>query len=278
MSRLFVCVILLFIATQIFSQEGTASKVYRGEAAIANVTPEEARVRAIRKARLAAVEQQCGVNMQAETMVKDFMLSGDYIHSVTYGQVVEEKIIKETVDINQPSIDQPPNLTYVVEMQIATKCETGLPDPSFRIALNIIKKTFVSGEEMILDVTATQDCYVTVVNFAADDKVYVLIPSQLLQDNLLTANTQREFPGAAQRQQGVHFRLGTVPGRQQCSEVIQVIATKRKIDFLDELETEGGYGVMPTLALAGTQLARWLATIPVSERAEAQVVIEVRER
>jgi len=264
-----------------FSTITTLSQIvpqtYHGEVSIANITPEEARTRAIRQALWQAIEQQCGINLQAEAMVKDFMLSGEYIHSVSYGQVVEEKIIKESVRIDQSAMDQPPALTYVVEMQIETHCEVGQPDPAFRVALKLNKNTFVAGEEMILTISATQDCYITVANFA-EDKVYILVPSQLFVDNFLTANSSREFPSLEQRRQGMHLRLNTAPGQSTSSEVIQVIATKSKIDFINELQTEGGYGIMPTLEIAGTNLARWLSTIPVSQRAEAQALIEIRER
>jgi len=276
MFRWLAFVFILFAAQAAVSQPEL--KVYRGEISMANITPEQARQRAIQQARLNSIERQCGVNLQAETMVKDFVLSGDFVHSVSYGQVISEKLVKEWVEIDQPAIDQPPHLTYVVEIKIEVLCEFGQPDPSFRITLKANKSTFVTGEEMILNISATQDCYLTVINYSADDKIYFLVPSKIFIENKLTANVPQELPSALMRQQGVHFRMNTMPGQSQSSEVIQVIATKRKINFLDELENENGYAMLPTVSIAGTNLARWLSTIPVSERADAQMVIEIRER
>ncbi len=203
------------------------------------------------------------------------MLSGDFIHSVSFGQIISEKIVEETVAVEQAALNQPPHLTYRVKMDIRVNCQSGQPDPSFRIQLTSNKKTFVSGEELILTVKSTRDCYLTIVNYAADGKVYLLMPGTLLEDNFLKAGEAMEIPNAAQRENGIHLSMATLPGSTASSEVIQVIATRRKIDFLDELQEEQGFGVLPNITIAGQQLARWLAAIPVAERAMAQMVVEV---
>lgn len=264
--------LLMLTATLVSAQ----TSIYRGESPISNISPEEARSKAMQQARLNAIEQNCGVHLQSESMIKDFMLSGDFIRSLSYGQVIEEKIVKESVKIEQAAIDQPPHLTYQVEMQLAVLCEQGQPDPAFRLSLESAKKTFVSGEEMVLSVQSTQDCYLTLVNFASDNKVYILMPSALLKESFLPAQTKLEIPTEAQRSAGIHLSMAVLPGQSRSSEVILAVATKKKIDFLDEIKIEGGFGVLSSMTIAGTQLARWLSAIPANERAEAQIMLTIQ--
>ena len=266
--------LLLSACSLAFSQ----SNLFHGEAAISNITPEEARNRAIRQARLAAIEQSCGVQMQSESVVKDFMLSGDFIRSLSWGHIVDEKIVQETVLINQQASDQPPRLTYHLSMQMEVRCERGQPDPAFQLTLKSNKSTFIQGDNLVLTVRSTLDCYLTLVDFSPDGQVYILTPSPFLPDNRVTALTDVEIPASAVRQAGIRLRLGLPAGATSASEVILAIATKTKVPFLDAQIEKSGLGKLDNIIIAGTQLMRWLSEIPVSERAEAQVMVTVNER
>jgi len=266
--------LVVFFLNPVWGQEGKLRE-YQGTAAMSNLTVEEARIQAIRNARDVAVEDQCGVNLQSETMVRDYMLSADFIHSISYGHIINEKIISEGVETLQKAPDTPPSLTYVIRMQVQVQCETGKSDPSFQVNVSINKPVFTSGEEMILTIKATKDCYITVLDFTAEDMVYILLPSQYWRSNFLRADSTLELPCAKERSLGINFEVTTPPGRNRSGEAIKVIATKQPIVFLTGLETDQGYSVMRTPQLAITELAKWLATVPLSDRAEAQAIFEV---
>jgi hypothetical protein len=270
--------IFFMFTCNLFPQPSAPLKIFRGECPISNITPEEARIRAIREARQSAVESRCGVGMRSESMVKDLMLSGDWIRSTSYGQIIREKMLKESVKVDQSASNLPPSLVYAVEMEMDVQCETGRPDPAFQIGLSLNKSSFTTGEEMILSLTAAQDCYLTLVDFASDDRVYILMPSPVLRDNFLPGRRTVEIPNPAQRSAGIHFRVAALPGERESTEVIQIIALKKKVDFIDGLETENGFGMIPNLTAAGTRLARWLASIPIEDRAETQAIIRISAR
>ena len=78
-----------------------------GEAAISNITPEEAQNLALERARHEAVSRVCGVQVQAETLVKNFSMQGDFIHSVSYGRIVNEEVLKWELDVDQPAPTRP---------------------------------------------------------------------------------------------------------------------------------------------------------------------------
>ena len=269
-------IIFLFFSIPLFSQENGKWVTCSGDAAIQNISSEEAKIIALRKARIDAIEQVCGVSLQAETMVKDFQLAGDFIHSISYGHVVEEKYINwETITMPAENPNDPPILIYKVTMQAKVVSRNEKPDPSFKINLKLNRTAFQSGDEVVFKIKATQDCYLTILNLAANDSVYILFPNKFSEDNFLKKNSAVQIPDKKNRDQGFHIRVATLPGFKKNSEVVKIIATKQRIDFIDEIDLSSTFSPIGTPKMALTKLARWLSQIPVSERAEASAVYTV---
>lgn len=247
-----------------------------GEAVVQNITNEEAQVIAKRRARRDAIEKVCGIQLQAESLVQDYVLAGDFIHAIAYGHVVEEKNLSwetETLPPENPST--PPVILLRLTMNAKVIPINDMPDPYFKLNLNLNRNVFQSGDEVILRVKSTKDCYITVLNLAADDSVYVLFPNISQRDNFIDAEKSVEIPSKAERESGFHIRVRNLPGHKKDTELVTVIATKQKLNILDELESRHGFGTMGTPRMAMTRLARSLSGIPVSERAEASVIYEI---
>jgi len=274
--KIFLVNIFLFAFVSLFAQENGKWVTCTGDAAIQNISSEEAKILALRKARIDAIEQVCGINLQAETMVKDFQLAGDFIHSISYGHVVEEKDKKwETITMPSDNPNDPPVLIYKVSMQAKVISREEKADPSFKINLKLNRTTFQSGDEVIFKIKSTQDCYLTILNLAANDSVYILFPNKFAENNFLNKNTTTQIPNKEQRNQGFHIRVATLPGFKKNSEVVKVIATKQRIDFIDEIDLSNAFSPIGTPKMAVTKLARWLSQIPISERTEATAVYTV---
>ena len=270
-----ICLSFIF-STTTFSQENGKWVTCSGDAAIQNISSEEAKIIALRKARINAIEQVCGVSLQAETMVKDFQLAGDFIHSISYGQVVEEKDKNwETITMPAENPNDPPVLIYKVTMQAKVVSRNEKPDPSFKINLKLNRTAFQSGDEVVFKIKATQDCYLTILNLAANDSVYLLFPNKFAEDSFLKRNSVVQIPNKKNRDQGLHICVATLPGFKKNSEVVKVIATKQRIDFIDEIDLSSTFSPIGTPKMALTKLARWLSQIPFSERAEASAVYTV---
>jgi len=274
--KIFLVNIFLFAFVSLFAQENGKWVTCTGDAAIQNISSEEAKILALRKARIDAIEQVCGINLQAETMVKDFQLAGDFIHSISYGHVVEEKDKNwETITMPSDNPNDPPVLIYKVSMQAKVISREEKADPSFKINLKLNRTTFQSGDEVIFKIKSTQDCYLTILNLAANDSVYILFPNKFAENNFLNKNTTTQIPNKEQRNQGFHIRVATLPGFKKNSEVVKVIATKQRIDFIDEIDLSNAFSPIGTPKMAVTKLARWLSQIPISERTEATAVYTV---
>jgi len=248
-----------------------------GEAVVQNITTEEAQVIAKRHARLNAIEKVCGVSLQAESLVKDFILAGDFVQSVSYGQVVGEKNVTwKTETLKPEKAGTPPVILFRVEMKAKVVPVKGEPDLSFKVDLKLNKKIFQSGDEVILNIMATKDCYLTVLNLAANDSVYILFPNKFQRDNFISAKKGIEIPDQKYRDAGFHIRVTNLPGHKKDSEVVKVIATKQKMYFSDEVDTSRSFGLIGIPRVAVTKLARWLSDIPISQRAEAAVMYTVQ--
>ena len=275
--NLFICILFIFISSSLFAQDNEKWVTCTGDAAIQNISSEEAKILALRNARINAIEKVCGVSMQAETMVKDFQLAGDFIHSISYGQIVEEKDKRwDTISMPANDPNDPPVLIYKVTMQAKVVSREEKPDPSFKINLKLNRTTFQSGDEVVFKIKATQDCYLTILNIGADDTVRILFPNFLEKNNFIKKAATIQVPGKTFQKTGnSYITVRTLPGSKKNSEVVKVIATKQRIDFIDEMDLSNAFSPIGTPKMALTKLARWLSQIPVSERAEASAVYTV---
>lgn len=266
----------LLTTNTLIGQDKTQWVTCSGDAAIQNISSEDAKMIALRRARIDAIEQVCGVSLQAETLVKDFQLAGDFIHSISYGHVVEEKDKKwETITMPAENPNDPPLLIYKLTMLAKVVSREEKPDPSFKISLKLNRSAFQSGDEVVFKIKATQDCYLTILNLAANDSVYILFPNKFAEDNFLKRTSVVQIPDKKHRNQGFHIRVTTLPGFKKNSELVKIIATKQRIDFIDEIDLSSTFSPIGTPKMAVTKLARWLAQIPVSQRAEASAVYTV---
>lgn len=267
----------LIIVLPVRSQEEGKWIQCSGEAAVQNITYEEAQVLAMRRARLDGIEKVCGVSLQAETLVKDFMLAGDFIHSISYGHIVEEKdILWETETLQPDRPDNPPIILLRATMQAKVIPVNESPDPYFKIDLKLNRTVFQSGDEVVLTVQSTKDCYLTILNLAANDSVYVLYPNRFQRNNFIKANVEKEIPSEEDRNIGFHIRVTNLPGHKRDTELVKVIATKKKNDLLNDMVYSRDFGFLGTPRVALTKMARWLSGIPVSERAEVAVMYTVQ--
>jgi hypothetical protein len=249
-----------------------------GEASLENTTPEDARREALNRARAAAIEEACGIRLQAETFVKDMKLMADFVHAVSYGNIVSEEILKWEVDTIQKSQRAPPALAYRVTLKARVIKEKGDPDPAYAVKARLNKTVYQSGDEMVITIAATKPSYITVLNFSADDRVILLFPNMIRRDNHIEANREYQIPTAQERDGVLKFRVSNLPGHSRDAEFIKVIATRTPVNLLDQLSLKGQFGIADTVSMAFTELARFIASVPIRDRAEDTVSYQIFSR
>ena len=246
-----------------------------GEASLSNVTSEEAQKTALQRARVNAVEKACGVKVQAESLVRDLILRGEFIHSVSYGHIISEKVTRWDVGVEQKNSVTPPELSYKVTIIAEVLKEKGEPDPSYRVKVRLNKTIFQAGEDMIIRVSATKPGYLTILNFTADDKVVLLHPNAFHRESKIEPGREYQFPSVEDQQGIMRLQVSNLANHKTDTEYIKVIVTSRPFPLLEEVDVNGQYGVMKTVSLAVTEIARLISSIPVQERAEETVSYEI---
>ena len=270
----FIFFLLFTLAEGVSASDGKAVTA-TGMAVIANLTPEEAQNMALRRARQNAIEEVCGVSVQAETFIHNNMLAADFIHSVSYGRIIYEEILRWDVDVTRESKKRPPSVAYRVTIKARVKPEKGKPDPYYQVNVRLNKKVYHSGDEMIIRVKATKPSFISVLNFAADGSVILLYPNRLRKNNYVKALEEYQIPSEADRNDVLKLQVSTLPGHRKDTEFIKIIATRQPIHLLDGLIPQGQYGVIETVNIAAVEIARLVSAIPLKDRAEHTVFYEI---
>jgi len=255
-----------------------------GECYGANVTPVEAQKTALERARRNAIKIALDAEMRAQgTLIRslrDFHQSFIALNQFSvYGEIIEERDpIWAAVDNIQVRPTEMPVPLYRVTLRARVAQNKSQSDPTFSTYLRLNNATFLDGEEMILSITPTQDCYVTVFNILSDHTVLILDTSQGDTLPAVLGNKTSSIPSESERQSGKHFRVALPEGRTEDVESVLIIATKDYVPFLSGKAEESGLdmavtgrkevlAVLPTYQSALEEINCWLVSIPLEKRA-----------
>ena len=239
-----------------------------------DMTAIEARQRARTRARADAVEKALGVTISAEQFLQQFEISrqsgniietGDsfskFIRESRFGRIIEQGTWqeKDTVLVyGGESIIRKiaRNRFYVIK-------EENKPDPNFRLELTLAKRQYKEGEALSFQVSATQDCYLTVFNISVNDSVYLIFPNEIEKSNKLAANQLRAIPGSY-----YSFRASLPAGKKIAMESLVAIATKDSLVFQAQERIKPGSGYAEIWKTGLNDVWKWVAEIDPDRRVE----------
>lgn len=231
-------------------------------------TPEEARRQALQRARDQAVAEVTGIHVAAQQLrLKTEVQDGVHdafsylVHTSSHGRIVHEQVRYDT-----RLVDDVPVYRATLTAEVAL--EDGVRDPGFSLDLRTspLSNTFRDDEPIVLEITASRDCYLTVLNLRSDGGVGLIFPNRFAADSRISPGETVHLP---ERSDGFEIRVSLDEGRRTDHEQILVIATLDPVPFRlpevsgDELAARDDDDV--TLAA----LNRWLLQIPVERRVEA---------
>jgi len=230
-------------------------------------TPEEARREALHRARDKAIAEVTGVQVAAQQLRLKSEAPGAVrdafsylVHTSTQGRIVREEVSYRTELVDDVPV-------YRVTLLAEVVLEEGARDPGFTVDLRTHpdSRTFRDGEGIAIEITATRDSYLTVVNVRSDGEVAVLFPNRFDDDNRAPAGRTVRLPRPSR---GFEIRARLDDDRDREYEQVLVIATLDPVPF--HVEAPDDEMVPETDRNAGlTALNRWMLRIPVSRRAEA---------
>lgn len=223
---------------------------------------EKASIAAKQEAKTRALERGCGVEIDAIKSVEDLHLQEETFLTALSGTITE--IRDEKIEYIKEGLV----CIYTARMRVA--CEPEEPDKGFRLSATINKTTFAAGEEVIVKVGTTKDCYLHVFHIGPDNRVKVALPNHTQDENFLDTWTVLEVPAAEYRVFGHTLTTDLAPGKAQGQGLIWIVATKEEVPFLDGLESpvvwESPYKIIPDLSKALYAIRRWALGIPLKTR------------
>jgi hypothetical protein len=229
-------------------------------------TPEQARHEALQRARELAVAEVAGIRVSAQQLrlrseadgaVRD--LFSHLVHTSAEGRIVDEQVRFTTyLDGDVP--------VYRAALLAEVTLEQGARDPGFELALETRpdSRLLRDGEPLALRITASRECWVTVLSLEADGQVRRLFPNPLDRDHHVAAEIPLELPGPDRT---FEIRAAATAG-PSTREQILVVATLDPVTFEAQAPVDDDL-VPGTDGSAGlTALNRWLLGIPVERRVE----------
>lgn len=223
-------------------------------------TPEQARREALERARDEAVARAAGVRVAAQQLrlrseevdgtVRDGFSS--LVETSAAGRIVEEQITYRTRLENEIPV-------YDVALAAVVELEDGAGDPGLTLdlATETGVRTLRDGEPLVLEVTVSRRCYLTLIHIGSDGALELLVPSPLAPQMVLEAGGKIRIPA---RSSGFLIRARLSPGQEREREGLLAVATLDPVPFtLGEGAVGDGF----------TALNRWLLRIPVAQRTQA---------
>lgn len=235
-----------------------------GEAAVENITAEEARRLALNAARLKAVEDVSGVRIQGSTLVKDLELAAEFVQVMSAGYVLEERVLGWESTSLQERPESPPVTVYKVRLKSCV-APTSPGDPYFSVKGELNRPVFMAGEEAWIRARCTKDCYLAILNLTADEKIRVLLPNRHEPSVKIKGGEAYDFP-----RKGLALEMRTLPDHGRDVEAFLLIATKERCDLLSLAKKDD--------EISPKEFYRAILSLPTDTRAQEMLLYEVRER
>lgn len=255
--------VLIWLPSTMHGQDTTSWVWGEGGCAAANLTPEQARQRAIDSALRDAIEKKCGIEVSSQTVVQNFMVSADIIESIHHGLVPEYRIEKIWREDFRTAPDAPFQDLIKVRLRARVVCEDSPADPEFAIRAEINRNAFQDGDKLELSVTPTKASYLTVLNIMSDGQIAQIYPLKSFPQREIAANSVWYYP------QPLMVRMPK--GKKKVHESIYIIATKVPFRiFMDPrgaaTEYIGEYLVWKRPVALWKDVVRALMTVPRDQR------------
>jgi hypothetical protein len=239
-----------------------------------DTTLEQAQRGSLDAARRAALEQAVGTFVKSSSVVRNFQLADDLIHTVVRGVIVEEKILKRGVADGQDGHGA------VHQTRIKARVR-GIPAErrgDFAVSARLNRTQFNEGDEVELRITPTQDAYLYVFNVGPDEHITVLAPNSHESETVLHANKEYRFPSDTLLGKRVKLKTWLLPGTARSSEKLKVVVTRQPVALLKGKVAEGVFmEYKPSETALLIDLMRALGVMDPADWAEATLPYEVRK-
>lgn len=163
---------------------------------VENITPEEARNKAILKACNMAIEEFAGIEVTGRT----FFMQAEANNEITmdhFSKLTNQTsngIILEKQIVSEENVTSGNYIYKKLTMKIRVGKQPGEDDPFFTLDASLNKNIYHVGDEVYLEVTPSKDCYLTILNIMSDETVITLFPNKFRNHNFVEAEKLFSLP------------------------------------------------------------------------------------
>jgi len=191
-----------------------------------DLTFADARERATTKALKNIIEYYSGteINSNSLSIIAETNLKMDMDHFSQFTNTMSRGIILEKEILSEKREFYKDDLMFVVSLKARVGKLEGATDPFFKLEASLNRKRFQNGDEMIIQIRSSKDCYIYVLNILADETVSALLPNQYIKNNFLEKGATLSVPP----EEGpiTKFRVGLPEGVSHATEMILVLGIK----------------------------------------------------
>lgn len=238
------------------------------------LTPAEARRRAIDAALAEGVRRVAGVRVQSSAL-STLDERGARVES-RYSSVIALDAAARAVDYQVTGeswetrrLDGASQLYLHVTLRAVIERERGAPDASFTVDVSLNAPRYdVRGDaashndEIIATVRTTRAAHLHLFTLAGDS-VQRLFPNAYLPDVPVDSGSTAELPDPDWRERGLRLRAALPAGVDARRELLLVVATRLSV-------------APPPVSLSLMELQRWLVRIPLQDRAVGYALYDVQ--
>lgn len=246
-----------------------------GRVTLGNQSFNQAQEQALDLARRSAIAEVTGIQIRSLSENVSFQ-TGDELMTEFRQSVSAETsghIVEESEPVYRPEQVDGNLFQIVCEIRARVALESSQPDPGFEVLVGIPgreDRKFRSGDELVLEVRASRDCWLNIFNVFADGTYALMFPNQEMPEVPLSAGRPLQIPEDEQRER-MSIEVSALPDREITQEYILVVATRQERPFLSDRIVELGGGFLDMAAADPSRFARWLLAIPRDQRTQAEV-------
>lgn len=155
----------------------------------------------------------------------------------------------ENAPASSPLAAQTEAAEFSVQLSVAEVSETGARSRDIAVRRSGKKNEYKIGDKIVVQFEATRDCYLTLLNKGTSGKLTILFPNALYRENLITAGTRYQIPGA---DYGFEYILQGPAG----VEKLKAIATLEKTELVEtQFAADGSFFLTRSPTAAARDIA-----------------------
>ncbi len=225
----FIFIILFGIHQYSYSQKKIKVKNVKGSCVISNITPEEAREKAIQRAKQDAL-RRAGIgevvsasNIYNREEINDEFV--DFFNSITSTEL-EGKVTSYEVTHEEKTVDQFDNLIYEVEINATVVKYKSEKDPEFDFKVEGIKQIYDDTEKLRFSFLPYKDGYLRIFLIDDNENSYSIFPNEHEKIRMFQEGVKTEFP--------INVNYTLEAAKPIDNDLLVFVFTKKNIPFKEE--------------------------------------------